>query len=232
MKRFYKEVTVLEGGSGYGIALDGRAVKTPAGRPLGLPSRALAEAIAQEWRDQGDTVIPHTMPLTRLATTATDITSARRSDVVAETLGYAETDLLCYRADYPPELAARQQAVWQPLVDWATLRFDAPLAVTAGIVPTHQSRDTIRAFAAAVEALDAITLTALHAATQSCGSLVLGLALVEGRLEAASAFAASQLDETFQIEQWGEDSEQTERRRAIREDIEATERLLRLLAEG
>ena len=106
--------------------------------------------------------------------------------------------------------------MWQPLVDWAVLRYDAPLEITAGVIPVAQPAASLRAFAAAVAAHDDFALAALHLATAACGSLVIALALVEGRLDADEAFAASQLDESFQIEAWGEDAEQAQRRRGAR----------------
>jgi chaperone required for assembly of F1-ATPase len=169
------------------------------------------------------------MPLTRLAATAIDRTRTQRDLVVADTAKYAGTDLVCYRAEHPPALIARQEAEWQPLIDWAMRRYDAALAVTSGIVPRPQSPAALKAFAAAVEALDDFRLTALHTMTTACGSLVIALALMEGRLDAAAAFAASQLDETFQIEAWGEDAEAAARRRGLAEDIAAAERFVHLL---
>ncbi|MBV9523357.1 MAG: ATPase [Alphaproteobacteria bacterium] len=228
MRRAYKEVTVRASGEGYGIALDGKPMRTPAKLPLLLPSRALAEAIAAEWADQGQEVRPHAMPLMRLASTAIDVLARRRADAVAEIVAYAGTDLVCYRAERPPALVKRQQTIWQPLVDWATLRYDAPLVVTSGIVPIGQSPATLRAFASAVEAYDLLALAALHAATAACGSLVIALALLENRLSAAEAFAASQLDESFQIAQWGEDAEQAQRRAALAEEIAAAARFAAL----
>ena len=229
MKRLYKEAVAVAVAGGYGIALDGKPLLTPAKRPLVLPAMPLAEAIAAEWQAQGDTVDPLAMPQMRLASIAIDLVMPRREEVLAELGKYAGTDLVCYRAEHPPELVARQHSVWQPLVDWATLRFDAPLAVTAGIVPVAQPPATLDAFAAALAAYDPLLLTALHAATAACGSLVIALALIEGRLDAEAAFAAAQLDESFQIEQWGEDAEQTARRANLRKDIAAIAQLVDLL---
>jgi chaperone required for assembly of F1-ATPase len=172
------------------------------------------------------------MPLTRLAATAIDRTAERRGEIVAEVANYAGTDLVCYRAAHPPALAARQEALWQPLIDWAAGRYDAGLAVTAGVVPMAQSPASLRAFVAAVAALDDFRLTALQAATAACGSLVIALALLEGRLDAAAAFAASQLDETFQIEAWGEDAEAAARRQVLAADIAAMAQFLELLCEA
>jgi chaperone required for assembly of F1-ATPase len=229
MKRVYREATACQVEGGWGIALDGRPMRTPARHELVVPSATLAEAIAAEWDAQQDEIRPATMPLTRLAATAIDRTGAHRDLVVAETANYAGTDLVCYRAEHPPALVARQQAEWQPLLDWAMLRYDAGLAVTNGILPQPQSPAAMKALAAAVAAQDAFRLTALHAMTAACGSLVIALALMEGRLDAAAAFAVSQLDETFQIEAWGEDAEAAARRRALAEDIAAASRFVRLL---
>jgi chaperone required for assembly of F1-ATPase len=155
----------------------------------------------------------------------------RHAAVAAEIAKYAETDLVCYRADHPPELAQRQQAAWGPILDWAMLRYDAPLSVTAGVIPAPQDPATLRAYAAAIAAYEPLALTALHAATTACGSVILGLALVEGRLAAAEAYALSQLDETFQIEQWGEDAEAASRRAGLRDDILNAARFIALLHE-
>jgi len=229
MKRLYKEAVAVAVKGGYGVALDGKPLLTPAKRPLVLSALPLAEAIAAEWQAQGDTVDPLAMPQMRLASIAIDLVMPRREEVLAELGKYAGTDLVCYRAEHPPELVARQHSVWQPLADWATLRFDAPLAVTAGIVPVAQPPATLHAFAAALAAYDPLRLTALHAATAACGSLVIALALIEGRLDAEAAFAAAQLDESFQIEQWGEDAEQTARRANLRKDIAAIAQFVDLL---
>jgi chaperone required for assembly of F1-ATPase len=229
MKRFWKHAAAVAAEAGWTVALDGRPIRTPAKNPLALPSRALAEAIAAEWNEQGEEVSPAAMTLMRLASTALDLVAKRHAAVAAEVAKYAETDLVCYRAEHPAELAHRQEAGWGPLVDWAMLRYDAPLAITAGVIPTTQSEATLKAFAAAIAAYDALALTALHAVTTACGSVVLGLALVERRIDAETAFALSQLDESFQIEQWGEDEEAARRRAGLRADIRDAARFLDLL---
>jgi chaperone required for assembly of F1-ATPase len=194
-----------------------------------VPSAALAAAIAEEWNAQQGEVRPETMPLTRLSTTTVDRVAPQREAIVLQTANYAGTDLVCYRATHPPALAARQQAVWQPLIDWAVLRYDAPLTVTTGVIPLSQSAVSLRALATAVAEQDDFALTALHVATAACGSLVIALALLNGYLDAAGAFAASQLDESFQIDAWGEDAEQARHRRALAADIEAAARFMALL---
>jgi chaperone required for assembly of F1-ATPase len=228
MRRFYEKAEAAQGAGGFGVTLDGKPIKTPAKRDLVVPSKALATAIAEEWSAQEPELRAATMPLTRLAAATVDRVATQRDAVIRQTADYAATDLVCYRATHPPELAARQQAVWQPLIDWAVLRYDAPLVVISGVIPKSQSAASLRAFAAAVAEQEDFALTALHVATAACGSLIIALALLEGRLDAQQAFVASQLDESFQIEGWGEDAEQARRRRALAADIEAAARFLTL----
>jgi len=229
VRRVYRQVAAVEVPGGHAITLDGKRMRTPGRREMLVPTAALAAAIAAEWEAQQEQVRPHTMPLTRLAATALDRTAAQRDKIVAEIASYADTDLVCYRAEHPPALAARQHAAWQPLVEWAEQRFGARLEIVAGVIPKPQPPGALAALASAVAAHDDFRLTALQAATAACGSLVIALALCEGRVDAAEAFAASQLDETFQIEAWGEDAEAAQRRRAIATDIAATARFLALL---
>jgi chaperone required for assembly of F1-ATPase len=228
MKRFYREAAVQPTPARFGVALDGRLVKTPGKRDLAVPSAELAAAIAAEWNGQEAEIRPAMLPLTRLAGITIDRDPAARAALVAHTALYAGTDLVCYRSADQPALAARQQAVWQPLLDWAARRWDAPLAVTTGVIPLRQPATSLAAFAAAVAARDEFALTALWAATAACGSLVIALALSEGRLDPDAAFAASQLDESFQIEVWGEDAEAGRRRAALAAEIAAAARFLAL----
>ncbi|HYL48320.1 MAG TPA: ATP12 family protein [Stellaceae bacterium] len=218
MKRFFKTAAVGETPAGFSVLLDGKPIRTPAKAPLVVRSKKLAEAIAAEWQAQGDTIKPSGLPLTRLAGTAIDLVAQRRKQIVAEIAKYATTDLVCYRAEEPSELAGRQQRAWQPHLDWASARF-APLAITAGVTPIAQTADALATYRRAVAAYDDMTLAALHLATATLGSLVLALALIEGRIAADEAFAAAELDQSFQIERWGEDAEATARRAAVRDDV-------------
>jgi chaperone required for assembly of F1-ATPase len=181
----------------------------------------LAEAVAAEWRAQETEIDPATMPLTRLSATALDRVARERDAIVDALLAYLDTDLLCYRAASPAALKARQQAQWQPILDWLALAHEMTLTVTTGIVPLTQSDDARRAAARALARLSVDQLTALQAAVGATGSLALGLALVHGRTSAAETIAAAHLDELFQNEQWGEDREALERRRGIAADIAA-----------
>ncbi|MEJ2119460.1 MAG: ATP12 family protein [Alphaproteobacteria bacterium] len=228
MKRFYETVSVVEADGGFAIALDGRPVRTPAQSPLSVPTASLAEAIAAEWSAQEAEVKPLAMLLTRLASTAIDKVPAERERFVEELVGYSESDLLCYRAEHPPELVARQVASWQPLLEWVAERHAAPLKVIQGVMPQPQPSETIASLREAVEAHDDWRFTALYSATTAAGSLVIALALLDGRLGADEAFDFSQLDESFQIEQWGLDAEAERRREAIRAELRAVAEFLDL----
>ena len=230
-RRRYREVGVVARDGLHGVALDGKALATPGGQPLLLPQRALAEAVAAEWRAQGEQLDAGTMPLTRLASSAIDVVAPHRAAVIERTAAYAATDLLCYRAHGPAILASRQEAGWQPLVDWVERHYGAPLRVTAGIVAIAQPAASLAVLRRAVEAADPWRLTALAAATAACGSLVLGLALAEGEIDAAAATALSLLDESYQSERWGEDPEALKRRAALSAEIAAAARFLALLAD-
>jgi len=231
MKRFYKEAAFGLAESGYAVLLDGKPIRTPAKAALVVKSRALAEAMAAEWQSQSEEIRPAELHLTRLAGTVIDLVEPRRAQIVAEIAKYATTDLLCYRAENPPELAKRQQDSWQPLLDWAGTRY-ARLETTQGVSPREQAPEALAAYAKAVGGYDSMMLAALYVATSALGSLVLALALLEGRIDAGQAFATSQLDEDFQIERWGEDLEAAKRRASLKEDIELAARFAALHRAG
>lgn len=230
MKRFYKDVTVVPVDErGWGIELDGRPVRTPAKNALILPTTALAEAIAAEWRAQGDKVDPRSMPLTGLANAAIDRIAPDLAAFARDLGRYAETDLLCYRADGPDALVAREKAAWEPLLAWARGRYDIAFETTAGIVHRDQPPATVARLAEAVAARDAFSLAALSPLVTIGGSLVIALALAEDAIEAEAAFDAAHLDEIWQAEQWGEDSLATQARDARRRDFNVAADFLRLL---
>ncbi|PKU21882.1 ATP12 family chaperone protein [Telmatospirillum siberiense] len=228
MKRFYTEAAVMPHGEGLAIALDGKAVRTPAGQLLLAGHADLAEAIAAEWRGQGEEILPHSMPLCQLLSTALDRVIPNRFVIVEQLMNYAGTDLLCYRAESPRDLVERQERVWQPLIDWVLVAFGVEMQVTRGVIPISQPTEAIAALENTVAGYDPLRLTALQSAVPATGSLVLGLALVEERLTAEEAFAISQLDETYQTELWGEDPEAARARAALRRDIAAASRFLEL----
>jgi chaperone required for assembly of F1-ATPase len=229
VKRFYKTVGVAPGKEGgFRVLLDGRELRSPEKRTLDLPTEPLAEAIAAEWDAQVERVDAHAMPLMSLASTAVDRIGPMRDQIVGEILRFAETDLLCYRADTPDALIRRQEQLWQPLLDWAAMRYDARLKVQTGIVPVMQPPESIAALRLAVEAMDDAALAAASAVTAITGSVVIALALVEQRIGPEEATAASQLDERFQAEFWGEDPEAARRRTSQAVEIDAADRFVRL----
>lgn len=209
-RRFWTDVTVEPSDEGWRVRLDNRPVKTPAKALLALPTERLAEAVAEEWRAQGEAVDPATMPFTRSANAAIDKVAPQRSEVAAMLAGYGETDLLCYRAEGPAGLRARQDAAWDPLLDWASDTFGARLVPTSGVMPIEQDRDALRRLARATHALDPWTLTAFHDLVTLSGSLVIGLAAIAGVRPAEDLWQVSRVDERWQAEQWGEDEEAAE----------------------
>ncbi len=206
-KRFWKAASAEPSAGGFTVRLDGRPVKTPAKTPLIVPTLGMAQAIAAEWDAQQGAIRPETMPATRAANSALDKVAPLFDAVVDEVAGYGGSDLLCYRAEGPMELVARQAAEWQPMLDWAAGAFDAPLVVTSGVIPVAQPADSLSRLRAVVAAETAFRLAALHDLVAITGSLVLGLAVAHGRISAPQAFDISRIDERWQAEQWGEDEE-------------------------
>jgi chaperone required for assembly of F1-ATPase len=214
--------------SGYGVLLDGRPARTPAGRPLRVPTPDLASAIAAEWRAQDAVIDLHAMPLTQLAATALDRVGPDRQAVIESIVDYAETDLVCYWADQPPDLTDRQRQLWAPLLDWAEEQWGVRMAVAAGVMPIVQPAEALDAVRVAIAGLSDLALTALSSAAAAAGSVIVGLALVKGRLDADGAFAVALLDECYQAERWGEDEEAARRRRQVHADLCAAAKLVRL----
>jgi chaperone required for assembly of F1-ATPase len=234
MKRFYKDTAVEAGEGGYRVLLDGRPMRTPAKAVLVVPTEALAEAIATEWRDvpeKAEINVSHLL-LTRLAATGIDRVASQRSYVIDEITKYGGSDLLCYRATDPESLVQRQAAGWQPLLDWAAERYDATLALAAGTMFVTQPHAALAALRRAVTAHSDLALSALYNLTHISGSLVIALAVSEGRLDGAQAFAAAQLDELYQIEKWGSDPLAEQRHDGIRRDLDAATRFLALLGDA
>ncbi len=229
MKRFYKDVALVPVGDGFGLTLDGRAVKTPMRLPLAVPVVALAEAIAEEWRGQVDQIDPASMPLTGLANAAIDRVLPDPAGFAASLVGYADSDVLLYRAEEPDDLAQRQALLWNPILDWAEQRFDVEFAPVTGIVHRAQPPATLDRLAAALGRLDGYQLVAMQPLVTITGSLVIALALVEGALSTDAAWMASELDELYQVEHWGEDDLATKARQHRREAFTAALRFLRLL---
>jgi len=213
-KRFYAAATVadLENGS-FGIELDGRPVKTPAGRALAVPSRALADAIAAEWNAQGDKILPASLPLTRLANSAVDGVAVREGEVVQDILNYAASDLLCYRAEAPAGLVTEQARLWDPILDWVRAEYDAPFNIGAGVKHLEQPAASLDAVHKVISGFGPFRLAALHAMTTLTGSGLIALARAKGFLDTGAAWEAAHVDENWQASRWGEDFEAAERQK-------------------
>lgn len=209
-KRFWKnaEASACEGG--YTVLLDGRAVKTPAKSPLVVPTLKMAEAMAEEWAAQDEKIDPLTMPVTRSANAAIDKVSIQFDEVADMVADYGDADLLCYRADSPQELASRQAEAWDPLLDWADQTLGARLDPRTGILHAPQDAEMLSKLSAQVHAMTAFQLTAFHDLVGISGSLIIGFAATTGFAAPDALFDLSRIDESWQVEQWGEDEEATE----------------------
>jgi chaperone required for assembly of F1-ATPase len=229
VKRFWKEVVVEPEVGGWGILLDGRPVKTPARAPLVVPTQALADGIAGEWRSVEGEIDPRAMPLTGLANAAIDrVTPAK--EAFAEGLArYAEADLACYRAEGPRALVDRQACSWDAMLGWARRRYDVDFAVTTGVTHVTQPAATVERLAHAVAALDPFRLAGLSPLVTIGGSLIGGLAVLEKALTAAQTWDAVSVDDQWQLERWGSDAEAEAALENRRRDFFAAASFLHLL---
>lgn len=230
MKRFYKQADVAALDGGWTITLDGRTVKTPAKALLKVPSQPLANAIAGEWQTQTTEIDPRTMPMMRTACTVIDGVIAKYDEVLAATLAYGGSDLLCYRAENPERLVIQQAKAWQPLLDWAKHSLAVNLQIGPGIVPVTQEPAALAQLEQHLKKLNAWELTGVHLLVGLSGSLILGLAVYHGRIDGHQIFELSQLDETYQQDNWGLDEEAQIRRANIRQDLSDAAKFLGLLS--
>lgn len=218
-KRFWKAVGIEETPEGHAIRLDRRPLRTPAKRPLLMPTRAMAEAVAAEWEAVEGAVDPRLMPVTRSANAAIDKVAPQFDEVAGLIADYGASDLVCYRAEAPHELVRRQAAGWDPLLDWAERRHGASLIVARGIVPVRQPAASVAALASVVRALSPFELTALHDLVSLSGSLLIGLSATEPGADPQELWRLSRIDEDWQAELWGEDEEAHEATEAKRRDF-------------
>ena len=215
MKRFYSIVAVEETDGGFRVTLDGRPIRTQAGAPQVVPTRPLAEAMAEEWRRQGDEIDPKSFPMRDLADFAIDKVATGRAETIGKLVGYAETDTLCYRADPDEPLFRRQQDVWEPLVAGTEQRHGVRMERVSGILHRPQPAETIERLGETLAQMDPFTLAALQTLGSLAASLTVALSALEPRADAEKLFAASNCEEDWQAEQWGWDLE-AERSREIR----------------
>jgi chaperone required for assembly of F1-ATPase len=228
-KRFYKSAEAARLASGFTVLLDGRGVRTPAKNEVVVPDERLALALAEEWSAQTTVIDPSAMPLTRLVNSAIDGVAREPEAVRAEIVKYAGSDLLCYRAEDPERLVARQSAAWDPIVDWAGEILGARFLLARGVVFIAQPDEPLAALAPRLEKLDIFRLAALSAVTTLTGSALLALTLLEGRLSPEEAWSAAHVDEDWNIELWGADDEATERRARRYAEMQAAARLITLV---
>ena len=228
-RRFWTRTAAEPVAGGWQVTLDGKPIRTPGKLPLVLPTEALARAIAAEWDAQTDRIDPGAMPLTRAANSAIEKVAPQFAAVADMLAEYGGTDLLSYRADHPEVLAARQAAEWDPLIDWAAVALKAPLRITEGVIPVPQDPAALARLRDRLDRLTPWQLTALHDLVTLPGSLILGLAVLEGRIDAATAHRLARLDEDYQAEQWGRDDEAEAAAAARLDAMRVAERLLALL---
>ena len=229
MKRFWKQVSTLAEENGWAIRLDERAIRTPARAVLVVPTEALANAIAEEWRSLEGEIDPRAMPLTGLANAAIDRIAPDRLAFASGLSKYGEADLACYRSEWPPELVSRQQASWGELLAWGRRRYDVDFSTTTGLLHVPQPRATIDRLGQAVAELDAFHLAGLSPLVSTGGSLVAALAVLEKTIGAETAWEAVSIDERWQLEQWGGDEEAVAALENRRRDFLAGARFLDLL---
>jgi chaperone required for assembly of F1-ATPase len=226
-KRFYKDVTVAEGGGGFTVQLDGRPVKTPGKALLVLPTEAAAGLVAKEFAAQGETLDLASMPVYRLVNTAIDGVANDTQAVVEDILRFSSSDLLCYRADGPETLVRRQNEAWDPVLDWARAALGARFLLAEGVIHVEQPREAIAAIGVHVnQRAEPLRLAALHVMTSLTGSALLALAVDSGELDAETAWNAAHVDEDFQAEHWGQDAEALARRANRKRDMMAAAELI------
>ena len=229
LKRFWKTAQVAAEDNGWSVLLDRRPLRTPARALLMVPTQPLADAIAEEWNAVGETVDPRAMQLTGLANAAIDRVAPDPAAFARNLALYGESDLTCYRAEGPDPLVKRQCEAWDSLLAWARRRYDVDFATTVGVIHVSQPEATVRRLAHAVTALDAFHLAALSPLVTVGGSLVAGLAVVEGAVSPEEAWDYVSVDDRWQLEQWGSDSEAELALENRRQDFMAAARFLQLL---
>ncbi len=231
IRRFYNDVTLAqvsgaEVPGAWQVLLDGRGVKTVGGAAQIAPTHSLGEALAAEWRLQGDTIDPASLPLRDLTDYAIDVVAADPATIVQGMVSYGETDTLCYRADPGEPLHAHQLAVWEPLLTRFEAAHNIAFVRVSGILHRDQPPETLAVLRARLLTLDPFTLAAAETMTTLAASLVIALTaldasgeddpLTQSQAAWQAAWQTVCLEEEWQAELWGRD-EDAEHRRARRE---------------
>jgi chaperone required for assembly of F1-ATPase len=233
MKRVYTLASYTKTEDGYVIQLDGKTVKTPLAQPLAAPNKTIADAIVREWSEQKDAIVPDSMPMTQVLTTALD-RQRDRDAITKQLLKYLDTDLLCYRVKEPVDLAKRQKEVWDRWLTWFDEHFESPLEVTFGIDALKQDTDTHKQIWNYLEALDEFYFTILQIVTSLTGSIVLGLAFLEHEAGPEDIYNAAELEEIYHSEiageaEYGADPVQEKRQNNLRRELASCKEFLSLL---
>lgn len=229
-KRFYKEAEAVETPEGFAVQLDGRPVRTPGRALLALPSAAAAALVAAEFAAQDETIDPVTMPVLRIVNTAIDGVAPDMQAVLEDVMRFSASDLLCYRADAPEALVARQAEAWDPVLDWARSALGARFFLAEGVMHVEQPRESVAAVGLWLrQRQEPFRLSAIHVMTTLTGSALLALAVEAEALTPEEAWTAAHVDEDWNAEQWGEDAEAAARRVVRRKEFDAAVALVRSL---
>jgi chaperone required for assembly of F1-ATPase len=229
VKRFWKDTDVTKTDGGWIITLDGRAVKTPAGKSVALSSQKLADAVGAEWKAQEDQIVPASMPYFRYVVTAIDRVTPQRADIISQLVDFSGNDLLCYRDPDQMELAKEQNMRWNPLLEWAESEHGLKLQTGAGIIPIRQADDTVQIAQQILIEKDDFRLAGLYNLISLSGSFIIGMAIEQGKIGAEDGFQLAFLDELWQVRKWGSDAEAEDRRQTIKQDMMDATRYLSLL---
>lgn len=229
-KRFYAAAAVVEAPEGHAVQLDGKPVRTPGKALLALPTNAAAGLVATEFESQKETIDPVTMPVLRLVNTAIDGVASDMQAVLEDVMRFSSSDMLCYRADSPEALVARQADAWDPILDWAQGTLGARFYLAEGVMHVEQPREAVAAVGIWLQQRrEPFRLSAIHLMTTLTGSALIALATEAGAIDPDTAWTAAHVDEDWTIEHWGEDAEASQRRALRRRDFDAAVVLVRAL---
>jgi ATP synthase F1 complex assembly factor 2 len=213
IKRFYKQVNIKTMDPApstkkptYAILLDGRTFRTPKKRVLELPTKPLALAVAGEWFNQLTHIEPSSMPLTTLATSATDLKKdIPLSQDLDYLLSYMQTDSCCYRSPFPENLAKLQQEAYTPLLDYMDKQYGVRLLTTYGLGHLSHPQESFTRMRDLLSSMSHFERTAMEVAVTSAKSFVVGMSVMDGHLSPEAATEIARVEEKFQGEHWGED---------------------------
>lgn len=225
-RRFYKEAGVGAVGDGFSVTLDGKTPRTPGRKPVIVPHRAIAEAMAAEWAMQGEMIDPEHMPVVRLINSAVEAGDERVPALRAELVKYAANDLLLYRADSPQSLVDEQEKHWDAALVKLARYFGIGFQPTVGILHQPQPKPTLDRLTVAVAAIGLIESVAMVSLVGITGSGLLVIAHRENLLNAEEVWSAAHVDEYHNMRLWGAVEEATTRRDKKRKDYDAALKVL------